>query len=252
MDINKFLSKLFGNKSTRDMKLIQPIVEEVKKAYPAIQALSNDELRAKTQEVKKYVQSSADDIKAKIAEVKAKVEETPIEDRSSLFSQIDKLEKDVLERYEVALNEVLPVVFSIVKSTAERFATNEEVCVTANDFDRELAARFDFVEIEGDTARYHNHWVAGGNDTVWNMIHYDVQLVGGIALHQGKIAEMATGEGKTLVATRLDRHVPRLERGLHRQAPAATARRAAVLIWPTSLSVPTTSSASTTSGTTCP
>ncbi len=201
MDINKFLSKLFGNKSTRDMKLIQPIVEEVKKAYPAIQALSNDELRAKTQEVKKYVQSSADDIKAKIAEVKAKVEETPIEDRSSLFSQIDKLEKDVLERYEVALNEVLPVVFSIVKSTAERFATNEEVCVTANDFDRELAARFDFVEIEGDTARYHNHWVAGGNDTVWNMIHYDVQLFGGVVLHQGKIAEMATGEGKTLVAT---------------------------------------------------
>ena len=201
MDINKFLSKLFGNKSTRDMKLIQPIVEEVKKAYPAIQALSNDELRAKTQEVKKYVQSSADDIKAKIAEVKAKVEETPIEDRSSLFSLIDKLEKDVLERYEVALNEVLPVVFSIVKSTAERFATNEEVCVTANDFDRELAARFDFVEIEGDTARYHNHWVAGGNDTVWNMIHYDVQLFGGVVLHQGKIAEMATGEGKTLVAT---------------------------------------------------
>ena len=147
------------------------------------------------------MQSSADDIKAKIAEVKAKVEETPIEDRSSLFSQIDKLEKDVLERYEVALNEVLPVVFSIVKSTAERFATNEEVCVTANDFDRELAARFDFVEIEGDTARYHNHWVAGGNDTVWNMIHYDVQLFGGVVLHQGKIAEMATGEGKTLVAT---------------------------------------------------
>ena len=201
MDINKFLSKLFGNKSTRDMKLIQPLVEEVKKAYPAIQALSNDELRAKTQEVKKYVQSSADDIKAKIAEVKAKVEETPIEDRSSLFSQIDKLEKEVLERYEKALNEVMPVVFSIVKSTAERFAKNEEVCVTANDFDRELAEKFDFVEIKGETACYHNHWTAGGNDTVWNMIHYDVQLFGGVVLHQGKIAEMATGEGKTLVAT---------------------------------------------------
>ena len=122
MDINKFLSKLFGNKSTRDMKLIQPLVETVKKAYPEIQALSNDALRAKTQEVKKYVQSSADDLKAKIAELKAKVEEMPIEDRSSLFSQIDKLEKDVLERYEQALNEVMPVVFSIVKSTAERFA----------------------------------------------------------------------------------------------------------------------------------
>ena len=191
MDINKFLSKLFGNKSTRDMKLIQPLVETVKKAYPEIQALSNDALRAKTQEVKKYVQSSADDLKAKIAELKAKVEEMPIEDRSSLFSQIDKLEKD----------EVMPVVFSIVKSTAERFATQEIVDVTANDFDRELAAKFDFVDIEGDTAHYHNHWTAGGNDTVWNMIHYDVQLFGGVVLHQGKIAEMATGEGKTLVAT---------------------------------------------------
>ena len=158
MDINKFLSKLFGNKSTRDMKLIQPLVETVKKAYPEIQALSNDALRAKTQEVKKYVQSSADDLKAKIAELKAKVEEMPIEDRSSLFSQIDKLEKDVLERYEQALNEVMPVVFSIVKSTAERFATQEIVDVTANDFDRELAAKFDFVDIEGDTAHYHNHW----------------------------------------------------------------------------------------------
>ena len=194
MDINKFLSKLFGNKSTRDMKLIQPLVETVKKAYPEIQALSNDALRAKTQEVKKYVQSSADDLKAKIAELKAKVEEMPIEDRSSLFSQIDKLEKDVLERYEQALNEVMPVVFSIVKSTAERFATQEIVDVTANDFDRELAAKFDFVDIEGDTAHYHNHWTAGGNDTVWNMIHYDVQLFGGVVLHQGKIAEMATGE----------------------------------------------------------
>ena len=201
MDINKFLSKLFGNKSTRDMKLIQPLVETVKKAYPEIQALSNDALRAKTQEVKKYVQSSADDLKAKFAELKAKVEEMPIEDRSSLFSQIDKLEKDVLERYEQALNEVMPVVFSIVKSTAERFATQEIVDVTANDFDRELAAKFDFVDIEGDTAHYHNHWTAGGNDTVWNMIHYDVQLFGGVVLHQGKIAEMATGEGKTLVAT---------------------------------------------------
>ena len=201
MDINKFLSKLFGNKSTRDMKLIQPLVETVKKAYPEIQALSNDALRAKTQEVKKYVQSSADDLKAKIAELKAKVEDMPIEDRSSLFSQIDKLEKDVLERYEQALNEVMPVVFSIVKSTAERFATQEIVDVTANDFDRELAAKFDFVDIEGDTAHYHNHWTAGGNDTVWNMIHYDVQLFGGVVLHQGKIAEMATGEGKTLVAT---------------------------------------------------
>ena len=201
MDINKFLSKLFGNKSTRDMKAIQPLVEKVKNTYPEIQALDNDALRAKTQEVKAYVQASANDIKQKIGELKAKVEELPIEERSSLFAQIDKLEKEALERYEVALNEVMPQVFSIVKSTAERFAKAETVVVTANDFDRELAAKHDFVDIEGDKAVYHNHWSAGGNDTVWNMIHYDVQLFGGVVLHQGKIAEMATGEGKTLVAT---------------------------------------------------
>ena len=201
MDINKFLSKLFGNKSTRDMKLIQPLVENIKKAYPEIQSLSHDALRAKTQEIKKYVQGSADDLKQKIAEIKAKVEETPLEDRAGLFAQIDKLEKQVLDRYEVALNEVMPVAFSIVKSTAERFAKNETIVVEATDFDRELAAKYDFVEISGDKAIYHNHWVAGGNDTVWNMVHYDVQLFGGVVLHQGKIAEMATGEGKTLVAT---------------------------------------------------
>ena len=201
MDINKFLSKLFGNKSTRDMKLIQPLVENIKKDYPEIQSLSHDALRAKTQEIKKYVQGSADDLKQKIAEIKAKVEETPLEDRAGLFAQIDKLEKQVLDRYEVALNEVMPVAFSIVKSTAERFAKNETIVVEATDFDRELAAKYDFVEISGDKAIYHNHWVAGGNDTVWNMVHYDVQLFGGVVLHQGKIAEMATGEGKTLVAT---------------------------------------------------
>ena len=201
MDINKFLSKLFGNKSTRDMKLIQPLVENIKKAYPEIQSLSHDALRAKTQEIKKYVQGSADDLKQKIAEIKAKVEETPLEDRAGLFAQIDKLEKQVLDRYEVALNEVMPVAFSIVKSTAERFAKNETIIVEATDFDRELAAKYDFVEISGDKAIYHNHWVAGGNDTVWNMVHYDVQLFGGVVLHQGEIAEMATGEGKTLVAT---------------------------------------------------
>ena len=201
MDINKFLSKLFGNKSTRDMKLIQPWVEKVKAAYPAIQALDDDALRAKTKELQEKIQSSANDLKEKIAELKAKVEETPIEDREVIFNQIDKLEKEVLERYEVALNETLPDAFAIVKETARRFAENEEITVTANDFDRELAARHDFVRIEGDKAIYQNHWVAGGNDLKWNMVHYDVQLFGGVVLHQGKIAEMATGEGKTLVAT---------------------------------------------------
>lgn len=201
MDINKFLSKLFGNKSTRDMKLIQPWVEKVKAAYPAIQALDDDALRAKTKELQEKIQSSANDLKEKIAALKAKVEDTPIEDREVIFNQIDKLEKEVLERYEVALNEALPDAFAIVKDTARRFAENEEIIVTANDFDRELAAKHDFVRIEGDKAIYQNHWMAGGNDLKWNMVHYDVQLFGGVVLHQGKIAEMATGEGKTLVAT---------------------------------------------------
>lgn len=201
MDINKILSKLFGNKSTRDMKLIQPWVEKVKAAYPAIQALDNDALRAKTRELQAKVQGSADDIKEKIEEQKAKIEDTPIEDRAVIFNQIDKLEEQVLDRFEDALTEVLPEVFSIVKDTARRFAENETIEVTATDFDRELAASHDFVSIEGEKAIYRNHWVAGGNDMQWNMVHYDVQLFGGVVLTQGKIAEMATGEGKTLVAT---------------------------------------------------
>ena len=201
MDINKILSKLFGNKSTRDMKLIQPWVEKIKAASPAIEALDNDALRAKTQELRAKVQASANDLKEKIETLKAKIEETPIEDREVIFNQIDKLETQVLDRMEDALTEVLPEVYAIVRETAARFAKNETIEVTANDFDRELAASHDFVSIEGDKAVYFNHWVAGGNDMKWDMIHYDVQLFGGVVLTQGKIAEMATGEGKTLVAT---------------------------------------------------
>ncbi len=201
MGFNKFLSKLFGNKSTRDMKEIQPWVEKIKAAYPDIEKLSNDELRAKTQELKQYIQASATEEKAKIEELKASVESTEMEDREELFAQIDKLEKEVLDKYEKALDEVLPVAFSIVKDTARRFTENEEIVVTATDSDRQLAATKDFVRIEGDKAIYQNHWMAGGNDTTWNMVHYDVQLFGGVVLHKGKIAEMATGEGKTLVAT---------------------------------------------------
>ena len=201
MDINKFLSKLFGNKSTRDMKAIGPLVEKVKEVYPAIQALSNDELRAKTKELQHKVQHSADDLKEKIETLKAKVEETPLEDRVVIFNQIDKIEKEVLQRIEVALNEIQAQAFAIVKETARRFTENETVEVTASDFDRELATTKDFVSIEGDKAIYNNHWVAGGNEMKWDMVHYDVQLFGGTVLHQGKIAEMATGEGKTLVAT---------------------------------------------------
>ncbi|MBQ9651503.1 MAG: preprotein translocase subunit SecA [Prevotella sp.] len=201
MGLNSFLKSLFGDKSSRDMKLIQPIVEKVKAAYPEIQALSNDELRAKTKEIQSYVQDSAKEQKERIEALKATIEETPIDERESIFNEIDKLDKEVLEIYEKALDEVLPVAFSIVKDTARRFAENEDIIVTATDFDRELAIEHDFVDIDGDQAIYHSHWVAGGNDQQWDMVHYDVQLFGGAVLHQGKIAEMATGEGKTLVAT---------------------------------------------------
>ena len=201
MGLNSFLKSLFGDKSSRDMKLIQPIVEKVKKAYPEIEALDNDQLRAKTKEIQAYVQNSAKEQNEKIAELKAKIEDTPIDEREAIFNEIDKLDKLALDNMEEALTEVLPVAFSIVKETARRFAQNEEVVVNATDFDRELAATKDFVRIEGDKAIYQNHWMAGGNDLKWDMVHYDVQLFGGAVLHQGKIAEMATGEGKTLVAT---------------------------------------------------
>ena len=202
MGFNEFISKLFGNKAARDMKEIQPWVEKVKAVYPEISKLSNDELRARTEELKKYIKDSAADLNKKIDELKATIEETEIEKREAIFAQIDKLEKEVLDKYEDALNEVLPTAFAIVKDTARRFTENEEVVVTATDFDRELAAKgHDFIRLEGDKAVWKNHWVAGGNEITWNMVHYDVQLFGGVVLHQGKIAEMATGEGKTLVAT---------------------------------------------------
>ncbi len=203
MNFNSFLKSLFGDKSSRDRKLIQPLVETVKAVYPEIDALSNDELRARSKAIQQQVQSAGKDQKEQIAALKAKIEDTPIDERADIFNHIDKLEKEVLEEYEKALNEVMPQAFAIVKSTARRFAENEETIVTATDFDRNLAAdpRKDFITIDGDKAIYHNHWTAGGNDLKWEMVHYDVQLFGGIVLHQGKIAEMATGEGKTLVAT---------------------------------------------------
>ena len=203
MDFNKLLSKIFGSKATRDMKEIQPWVEKIKAVSPTIEALTNDELRAKTEELKRNIQGSGDELNAQISEIRAKIEETPIEDRELLFNKIDKLEKEVLERMDVALEEALPEAFAIVKETARRFAQNETIEVTANDYDRELAMTRDFVTIseDGTKAIYQNHWLAGGNDLKWEMVHYDVQLFGGVVLTQGKIAEMATGEGKTLVAT---------------------------------------------------
>jgi len=203
MNFNRILKSLFGDKSSRDMKLIQPLVEKVKAVSPQVEKLDNDALRQRTKVLQQQVQDSAKEQKARIAELKATIENTPIDERADIFAQIDKIEKEVLDIYEKALDEVMPEVYAIVKETARRFAENEETVVTATDFDRELAAdpRKDFITIDGDKAIYHNHWTAGGNDLKWEMIHYDVQLFGGVVLHQGKIAEMATGEGKTLVAT---------------------------------------------------
>ncbi len=201
--LNKLLSSLFGNKAARDIKEIRPIVEQVLAVEPNIQKLSNDELRAKVDEIKAYLQDKVKDKRAEIAALREKIQSTEIDKRQPLFEAIDKKETEVLDIFEEGLTEVLPTVYAIVKDTARRFAKaeNGDVIVTANDFDRELAVTHDFVDIDGDKAIWHNHWVAGGNEMTWNMIHYNVQLFGGIVLHQGKIAEMATGEGKTLVAT---------------------------------------------------
>ena len=201
MGFNEFLTKLFGNKSQRDLKEITPYVEKVKAVYPSIQALSNDELRAKTDEIKQRIQDFVADERAKVEQLRAGIEEKELEEREALWAEIDKIEKAITDKMEVVLEQSLPEVFAIMKDTARRFAENPEVVVTANDFDRDLATRFDFVRIEGDKAIYANHWVAGGNEITWNMVHYDVQLFGGVVLHKGKIAEMQTGEGKTLVAT---------------------------------------------------
>ena len=202
MGFNEFIGKLFGNKATRDMKEIKPWVDKVKAVYPEISKLSNDELRARTEELKKYIKASAVEEQKKIEELKATIESTDIEKREPIFAQIDKLEKEVLEKYEKALDDVHPQAFAIVKDTARRFTENAEIVVTATEFDRLLAAQGkDFVRIEDDKAIWQNHWIAGGNDMQWAMVHYDVQLFGGTVLHRGKIAEMATGEGKTLVAT---------------------------------------------------
>ena len=203
MNLTKLLKSLFGDKSTRDMKLIQPFGEKVKSVSPNIENLDNDALRARTLEIRKNIQESVTAQRKQIDDLKAKIEDTPIDERADIFAQIDKIEKEILDIFEDKLNEVMPEVFAIVKETAKRFATNEETVVTATEFDRNLAAdpRKDFITIDGDKAIYHNHWTAGGNDLKWEMIHYDVQLFGGVVLHQGKIAEMATGEGKTLVAT---------------------------------------------------
>ena len=201
MAFNKIISKLFGNKAQRDLKEVNPIVKRIKEAYTEIEKLTNDELRNRTKELEKQISEYVSDEKDQIAQLKADMENIELNEREAIWTQIDKLEKDITEKYEKILDELLPVAFSIMKETARRFTENEEVVVTATDFDRDLAAKHDFVHIEGEKAIYKKRWIAGGTEISWEMIHYDVQLFGGVVLHSGKIAEMATGEGKTLVAT---------------------------------------------------
>ena len=201
MGFNDILSKLFGNKSQRDLREVQPYLTKIKETYPSIQALSNDELRARSESLKRKIREYTAAERAEIEKLKSNVEELDLEAREEVWNKVDKIEKTILDRTEEILDEALPEAFSIVKDTARRFAENAEIVVTATDRDREFATKFDFVRIEDDKAIYQNHWVAGGNDMTWDMVHYDVQLIGGVVLHKGKIAEMATGEGKTLVAT---------------------------------------------------
>ena len=202
MSLNSFLKKVFGNKSTRDLKEIQPIVDRIKALGPEMAALDNDALRQKITDVRADIKAAIASDEEAIAKTREEVESLPIDKRQPLWNDIDRHEKNILDTLEKKLDEHLPVVFAAIRETAARFAANEQVVVTATQMDRDLAAQGrDFVSIDGDKAVYLNHWKAGGNEITWDMVHYDVQLIGGIVLHQGKIAEMATGEGKTLVAT---------------------------------------------------
>jgi len=201
MGFNDFLGKILGSKDKRDLKEITPIVDKIKEVYEEIFKLSNDELRAHTEILKTRIQDYVSPEVLRIAELKTNIEEIEIDLREKIYAEIDKLEKEITSKYEEILDEVLPEAFSIMKETARRLTENSEVIVTANDFDRELATKHDFVTIQGDKAHYKNEWTAGGTLIKWEMVHYDVQLFGGVVLHKGKISEMGTGEGKTLVAT---------------------------------------------------
>ncbi|HEX8377091.1 MAG TPA: preprotein translocase subunit SecA, partial [Pedobacter sp.] len=198
-----FLNKLFGSKSERDIKLIQPLVEKIKSEYPKLAAISDDQLRQKTADFKARIAEGLSSIDQQIQKLKEEADNTElsIHDKTDIYDQVDKLGKERDKQLEVILLDILPEAFAVVKETARRLTENKTLEVTATEFDRELAARKNNVVIKGDKAIHHNTWLAAGTEVVWNMIHYDVQLIGGIVLHQGKISEMTTGEGKTLVGT---------------------------------------------------
>ncbi|MEN6453861.1 MAG: preprotein translocase subunit SecA [Prolixibacteraceae bacterium] len=199
--ISKILGTFLGNKSDRDIREVTPILEKIRIEYERIKQFSNDELRAETLKLKEIIRERIRPEEERITALKQKAEEAEIQESEGIYQEIDKLEERIDEEIEEVLIEILPNAFSIVKETAKRFFDNKTVVVSATDFDRDIAARKSNVEISGDQAIWHNSWVAGGNEITWDMIHYDVQLIGGIVLHSGKISEMGTGEGKTLVAT---------------------------------------------------
>ncbi len=202
MSFTSIIKKIFGDKSTRDMKAIRPILDKVKAEVPRVEKLDVDQLRAEIDKVRAEIAAAIKTDNDQIAELRRQVEVLPFDERQPLWDKIDAHEKNILETLEEQLNSHLPVVFAVLRETARRFAENDTIEVNATDFDRDLAGNGrEFVTIEGDKAIWKNHWMAGGNEVKWDMTHYDVQLIGGIVLHQGKIAEMATGEGKTLVAT---------------------------------------------------
>ena len=198
-----FFAKLFGNKASRDNKALQPILDKTLEAYEKIKNLDIDALRHKTVEFKEYINNyiAEDEARIKELKLKAETEDLDLEKKNEIFEQVDKLEKQQLDKIEEALNNILPEAFAVLKETAKRFKENEVVEATATDLDRELASKFDHINIEGDKVYYDNSWIAGGNTVTWDMVPYNVQILGGTVLHQGKITEMATGEGKTLVAT---------------------------------------------------
>lgn len=202
MSFTGFLSKILGDKSSRDRKLLQPLVDRINAIGPDLKPLTNDELRARIDAVRADIDGATAEDRKAIEEARATIETLPVDQRQHLWDEIDRREKNILDTLEKKLDEHLCEVFAVMRETAARFAANADVVVTARQLDRDLAAQGrDFVTIDGDKAIWHNHWMAGGNEITWDMVHYDVQLMGGIVLHQGKIAEMATGEGKTLVAT---------------------------------------------------
>ncbi|MDO5443727.1 MAG: preprotein translocase subunit SecA, partial [Bacteroidia bacterium] len=202
MALGTIIGKIFGTKADRDMKLVKPFLEKILAQYDIIDKLSNDELRARSEALKARLREVEAPFEARIEEIKQALEgDLPVSEKEKLATESDKLVKDEDEAIEKCLEEILPEAFAVMKSTARRFAQNETIEVTATQFDRDLTVNHDFVRVEGDKAIWQNHWIAGGNEVTWDMVHYDVQLIGGTILHQGKIAEMATGEGKTLVAT---------------------------------------------------